>query len=548
MNKIDLKEYADSLLNAALYKCGNITDAQDLVQDTLLAALAAKKPIDDPKAWLTSVLNRKYYDMLRRKYNKPTVSFDVVTDIPDSGEVYDGIEKSAEAETIRRCLAYLTRLYREVMVRYYMHGEKVKDIAASLDISENTVKSRLDAGRKRIGKEFAMENYTKQSYEPEELWISCSGQTSINGEPFNLVGDNKIAMNLLILAYEKPVTVTELAKAIGIATAYIEPFVEKLLNGELLKRTGDKVYADFIIYSPDDTTANVALEKQLADKLYRDVWEIMDKGFEKLHDCDFYKRQTESKQAKLDSFFAVRTLLHTVCEVRNEVCGKTPFEEYPDRPNGGKWVAMGSRHPANYDYGNEDFEHGKYNISGESETRHLVDCVGMKKLDIVLCEYCTLLGQSQLGRRDILKRRMTDVEILQMLYAIHSGKEEQLPLINAGCFENFDKLIELRYLAKDGDKVVCDVPVITDNERYSLYELSEKYDNIIAEKFHDEFIKLMVNPVKLPPHLKSVPNFQRYMDCCSTVAMRIVKNALDNGLFPKCADYPAPAVLISVKE
>lgn len=30
--------------------------------------------------------------------------------------------------------------------------------------------------------------------------------------------------------------------------------------------------------------------------------------------------------------------------------------------------------------------------------------------------------------------------------------------------------------------------------------------------------------------------------------MRIVKNALDNGLFPKCADYPAPAVLISVNE
>lgn len=155
MNKENLTEYADFLLNMALYKCGNIMDAQDLVQDTLLAALAAveRKSIDDPKAWLTAVLNRKYYDQLRRKYNKPTVSFDVAGDTPDSVEIYDGIEKSAEAEEIRRCLAYLTKLYREVMVRYYMHGEKVKDIAADLDISESTVKSRLDAGRKRIGKE-----------------------------------------------------------------------------------------------------------------------------------------------------------------------------------------------------------------------------------------------------------------------------------------------------------------------------------------------------------------------------------------------------------
>lgn len=58
----------------------------------------------------------------------------------------------------------------------------------------------------------------------------------------------------------------------------------------------------------------------------------------------------------------------------------------------------------------------------------------------------------------------------------------------------------------------------------------------------------MVNPVKLPPHLKSVPEWQRYMECCATVTMRIIKNAPDNGLFPKCADYPAPAVLISVNE
>lgn len=550
MNKNDLTEYADFLLNAAICKYGNINDAQDLVQETLLAALsacAAKKPIDDPKAWLTTVLNRKYYDLLRRKYNKPTVSFDVVTDVSDEAEIYEAAEKSAEAEEIRRCLAYLTKLYREVMVRHYMHGEKVRDIAVSLGISENTVKSRLDAGRKRIGKEFAMENYTKQSYEPETLWVYCSGQISINGEPFTLVGDNKIAMNLLILAYEKPVTVTELAKAIGIAAAYIEPVVDKLVSGELLKRVGDKVYTDFIIYSPKDLTVNVALEKQIADKLYKDVWTIVDKGLEELHGCGFYKRQTESKQAKLDSFFAVRTLLHAVNQVRNDVCGKMPFEKYPDRPGGGKWIAMGSRYPANYDYGNAVFERGKYYISGESCMGGSADGGG-KNVDLTICEYNTLLGDTQLGMRDILKRRMTDTEIAQMLYAIHSGKEEQLPLINAGCFENFDKLIELRYLAKEGDNVVCDVPVIAEKERFELYNISKDHHDVIAEKFHDEWVKLMVNPVKLPPHLKSVPEFQRYMYSCSTVSMRIAKNAINNGLFPQCADYPAPAVLISVKE
>lgn len=554
MNKENLTEYADFLLNTALYKCSNIADAQDLVQDTLLAALAAveRKSINDPKAWLTAVLNRRYYDLLRRKYNKPTVSFDVAGDIPDSGEIYDGIEKSAEAEEIRRCLAYLTKLYREVMVRYYMHGEKVKDIAADLDISESTVKSRLDAGRKRIGKEFAMENYTKQSYEPENLWVTCSGSGGFDNEPFSLVGDDKITMNLLILAYEKPVTITELAKAIDIATAYIEPVIEKLVSGELMKRVGNKVYTDFIIYTEADRTANIALEKQIADSIYKDVWKIMDNGFEKLHDRDFYKRQTQSQQVKLDSFFAVRTLQHAVLTVRNEPCGGfMPFDEYPDRPNGGKWFAMGSRYSANYDYSSPEHEYGKYYISGEACSSHIVNCDGyeqIKNFELTLCEYNTLLGGTQIGMRSRLKRRMTDTEIGQMLYAIHSGKEEQLPIISAACFENFDNFIERRYLAKEGEKVTCAVPIITDKERLKLYDLSEKYDNILAKNFHDDWLKLMVNPVKLPPHLKSVPEWQRYMECCSTVTMRIIKNALDNGLFPKCADYPAPAILISIKE
>ena len=550
MDKKNLTEYADLLFDAALYRCGNIADAQDLVQDTMLAALTAmaKKPLNDPKAWLMTVLNRKYYDMLRRKYNKPTVSFEVTEEISDGGGLYEAVEKSEEAEEIRRCLAYLTGLYRGVMVRYYMHGEKVKDIAASLGISENTVKSRLDAGRKRIGKEFAMENYSKQSYEPEKLFVTCSGRGGLDDEPFSIVGNDMIIMNLFILAYDKPVTITELAKAIGIAAAYIEPIVEKLVSNELLKRVGDKVYTDFIIYTEADRIANIALEKQIADNVYKDVWKIMDKSFEELHGCDFYKRQRESQQVKLDSFFAARTLQHAVIGVRNEVSGGMPFEEYPDRPNGGKWFAMGSRYAANYDYGSQEHEYGKYYISGEACDSHIVDCVGIKNREIVICQYNTLLGGAQLGVRRVLKRRMEEVEIGQMLYAIHTGREELLPVINAGCFENFDVLIERRYLARDGGKVVCAVPVITDRERYELYDLSEKYDNIIAEKFHDEFLGLMKNPVKLPPHLKSVPEWQRYMECCSTVSMRIVKNALDNGLFPKCADYPAPAVLLSVKE
>lgn len=546
MEKKNLTEYADFLLKIAAYKCGNISEAQDLVQETLLAALTALKKgkaIDDPKAWLSVVLNRKYYDMLRKKYRKPTVSLNVSEGIPEIGEIYDSIESSAEAEEIRRCIAYLSRIYRQVLVRFYMHGESVKRIAEELGIPENTVKSRLDAGRKHIRKEFAMENYTSQSYEPDILYIACSGRSGINEEPFSLVGDNKIAMNLLILAYEKPVSVPELAKAIGIPTAYIEPIIDKFVDGELMKRVGDKVYTDFIIYTEKDRTVNFELKKSLAKNLYPDIWEIMQKGFSELHEKEFYKRNSPSQQIKLDSFWAVRTMLHAVINIRNEACGGSePFEEYPDRPNGGKWHAIGNRFPANYNWDNNKAAY--YSISGEAENA-LRDYCGLNVL--AMCEYDTALGKAKLQYKKF-PRSMKETEIMQILYAIHSGREDDLPIISSNCFENFDYLIENGFLARTDGKVVCDVPVITYKERLDLYELSEKYDNIISYKFHDEFMKLMKDPVILPPHLRSVPQWQRYMDCCSSFPMMVILNAKENGLFLDGISSPAPAVLIAVGE
>lgn len=135
MNKTELTEYADHLLKTAIYMVNNIEDAEDLVQETLVAALVAihqDKLIEDPKSWLVTVLRRRYYDMLRRKYHKGTVSIDMVGEIPVCDDISERIEHSEEAENIRRCLAHLTELYRQVMVRYYMRGESVKQIASAL--------------------------------------------------------------------------------------------------------------------------------------------------------------------------------------------------------------------------------------------------------------------------------------------------------------------------------------------------------------------------------------------------------------------------------
>lgn len=553
MNKTELTEYADYLLQTAMYKVQNIEDAEDLVQETLIAALIEihrGKPIKNPKSWLVAVLRRKYYDSLRMKYRKPAISIDAAGDIPVENDVTERIERSEDAENIRRCLAHLTELYRQVMVRFYMHGESVKQISAALGIPENTVKSRLDTGRKHIGKDLTMENYTKQSYEPETLWVSISGQEGLANEPFSLVGNSKIEMNLLILAYEKPVTIPELAGAIGISTAYIEPIVDKLVKGELMKRVSDRVYTDFIIFDENDRTANLELEKELAKKHYKAVWDIMERGFDELHEQDYYKRQTPSAQTKLDSFFAVRAVHHGVNGITAKKTGKWSFEEFADRPNGGKWHAMGSRYPADYDWSGT-YWYKKYYIDGEY-------CAGLKNYEglegLSLCSYDTMLGKAYHGWGDTryVTHPMDTTALAKMLYAIYTGKEDLLPVIDAHCFDNIDGLTKLGILTKgENGNVMIDVPVIKMSERWELFKLSDKYSNEISEKFGTEFEGLIENPVKLPPHLKSVPDWQRYMYCAAVVKMMIIMNAHENGLFLAGRDLeenPAPAVYLAITE
>jgi DNA-directed RNA polymerase specialized sigma24 family protein len=73
-----LEEQIEFLLSVAIRKCGAPYEAEDLTQDTLLAALvhlSKGKPIHDLRGWLLTVLNNKWNDRLRKKYRQPLVTF-----------------------------------------------------------------------------------------------------------------------------------------------------------------------------------------------------------------------------------------------------------------------------------------------------------------------------------------------------------------------------------------------------------------------------------------------------------------------------------------
>ena len=88
----EIAKSAEYLFALALKKCGDVNDAEDLTQETLLAAfqyINRGGSISNMKYWLTSVLSNKWNEALRKKYRLPLVSVDVIPDVEDYNDEND---------------------------------------------------------------------------------------------------------------------------------------------------------------------------------------------------------------------------------------------------------------------------------------------------------------------------------------------------------------------------------------------------------------------------------------------------------------------------
>jgi RNA polymerase sigma-70 factor (ECF subfamily) len=153
-----------------------------------------------------------------------------------------------------------------------------------------------------------MENYTKQSYEPVNLHIWFSGWSGVNGRPSSLTTGGLIAQNLLYLAYKEPITESELSKAIGIPAAYVEPIIKQLVDDELMRRIGDKVYTDFIITTKADREKYVPAQKQFFAENSNVFMKAIKEGLKKIKSLNFYSRFTVNQQNALDLYFMFNCL------------------------------------------------------------------------------------------------------------------------------------------------------------------------------------------------------------------------------------------------
>lgn len=168
----------------------NQDDAEDVVQDAYIKAFKSLDMLKEPdkfKAWLNRIVTNKSLDYLKKK--KPALFTDMPVQIQDKEELdfesalyneteeynpEDMMDKQAMVEIFDEIFASLSPEQRVCVILYYREQMSIAEIAETLQVSEGTVKSRLNYARKYVRAQ--VEAYEKDGLKlysgmPIILWV-----------------------------------------------------------------------------------------------------------------------------------------------------------------------------------------------------------------------------------------------------------------------------------------------------------------------------------------------------------------------------------------
>lgn len=153
MDNLFMEEYYTTLLKLSFIYVKDRTIAQDIVQDVFLKTIEKKDQFRGDstyKTYLMKITINRCHDYLRSwSYRNQVLTNNFYQLFTKESPEWALINKNDKTNLAIQLLK-LKPKYREVIVLYYYEDFSVREIAALLDCSENTVKTRLSRGRNQL--------------------------------------------------------------------------------------------------------------------------------------------------------------------------------------------------------------------------------------------------------------------------------------------------------------------------------------------------------------------------------------------------------------
>jgi RNA polymerase sigma-70 factor (ECF subfamily) len=130
--------------------CGNATEADDLVQESLAKAWKAREGYEagtNLKSWLFTIIRNQFYSDKRRSWRQSPLDIEMAERTLIAPTNPSG---ALELDEVRRAMMLLPDEQREALILIAVAGLPYEEAALICDCAVGTVKSRVSRGRDRL--------------------------------------------------------------------------------------------------------------------------------------------------------------------------------------------------------------------------------------------------------------------------------------------------------------------------------------------------------------------------------------------------------------
>lgn len=164
-----VRRYRDKVFRLAVSILGQefAPEAEDVAQDVMLRVHHSMKQFRGDAqfgSWIYRItFNHALNVKDRVRFRAPHVS-EVVLDTHPSNESgpHDQLQAARQKQAVQECLRELPEVYQSALRLHYWLGAGISEIAAMLDVPENTVKSYLYRARKLLHAQLTQRGFNER--------------------------------------------------------------------------------------------------------------------------------------------------------------------------------------------------------------------------------------------------------------------------------------------------------------------------------------------------------------------------------------------------
>lgn len=234
-------------------KISDKEDAKDLAQEIIVDAmliLRSEKKIENFYGLFWKIAHNKVVDFYRKKRIVKISLDDMENSLLGFDKSIGDYIKQEEIDTLSKSMTKLANIHRDILVRYYIKNQSVKEIAHALKIPTGTVTSRLSDARKNLKETFeTMENRNTDEKSNRKIVDFEFDSFFGNANDAFMAVSSLIDRQILFLCREKSQTLAQLSEQMKIPQLFIEDSIAKLSKANVLfEEKKGKYLTDFTIF------------------------------------------------------------------------------------------------------------------------------------------------------------------------------------------------------------------------------------------------------------------------------------------------------------